>query len=44
MISNKYPYTNSHELNLDWVLKKLKECEERVRILEQKNEEGEKDV
>ena len=25
---NKYPYTNFHELNADWILQKMKEVEE----------------
>lgn len=25
MIVNRYPYTDAHELNLDWILKKIKE-------------------
>lgn len=30
MFENDYPYTDFHELNLDWVLKKIKELEGRV--------------
>ena len=30
MFENYYPYTDFHELNLDWVLKKIKELEGRV--------------
>lgn len=31
---NKYPYTDAHELNLDWVLKIVKDLEARVKALE----------
>ena len=27
---NEYPYTDIHELNLDWILKKMRELEELV--------------
>lgn len=27
---DKYPYTDFHELNLDWVLNKVKDCEQKV--------------
>ena len=42
MFSDKYPYTDFHELNLDWVLSKIKELEGRMDslasdILEQAN-------
>ena len=42
MFTQKYPYTNYHNLNLDWVIGKVKEFEERVNgiegnILEQAN-------
>lgn len=38
----QFPYANFHELNLDWILKKIKELDEKVdsiedRILEQAN-------
>lgn len=38
----QFPYTNFHELNLDWILKKIKELDEKVdsiedRILKQAN-------
>lgn len=44
MFINKYPYTDNHELNLDWVLKKIKELEARVKELEEKLEEVTVDV
>lgn len=28
---HKYPYTNLHELNLDWILDKIKELEDSVK-------------
>ena len=31
-----FPYSNKGELNLDWILSKIKELEERVAILENK--------
>ena len=30
----QFPYTNFHELNLDWVLSKLKELDEKVNNIE----------
>ena len=27
MIPNKYPFTNFHELNLDWILKEMQDLE-----------------
>lgn len=27
-VFNNFPYTNIHELNLDWILKKIKEFDE----------------
>ena len=30
MLANEYPYTDLHELNLDWIIKKVKELNERV--------------
>lgn len=27
---DKYPYTDFHELNLDWILKTIKDCEQKV--------------
>ena len=42
MFIQEYPYTDYHNLNLDWVISKIKEFEERVNniesdILEQAN-------
>ena len=42
MFTQKYPYTDYHNLNLDWVISKIKEFEERINniesdILEQAN-------
>ena len=30
MLANEYPYTDLHELNLDWIISKVKELNERV--------------
>jgi hypothetical protein len=30
MIPNNYPYTDFHGLNLDWIIKKVKEVDEKV--------------
>ena len=27
---NRYPYTNFHELNLDWIIKKIKELDDGI--------------
>ena len=34
MYGNEYPYTNFHDINLDWVLEKTKECVEKVGAVE----------
>ena len=34
-IFNRFPFTNAHELNLDWILRQLKDLLRRVKILEQ---------
>ena len=34
MYSNEYPYTNFHDINLDWVLEKTAECVEKVGAVE----------
>ena len=31
---HKYPYTNFHELNLDWILNKIKEIEEQIKNID----------
>ena len=37
---NQYPYTNYHELNLDFIMKKVSELDDKVdNILEQKIDE-----
>lgn len=37
-IFEQLPYTNFHELNLDWIIEKLQELEERVAALEEEAE------
>lgn len=37
-IFEQLPYTNFHELNLDWIIEKLQELEERVAALEEEVE------
>ena len=34
MIIDKYPYTNLHELNLDWIIRKIKEIDEYVKNIQ----------
>lgn len=34
-IFDKFPFSNAHELNLDWILRQLKDLLRRVKILEQ---------
>ena len=38
-IFNGFPFSNFQQLNLDWIIKKLKELEERLEALEEENEE-----
>jgi DNA repair ATPase RecN len=39
MALNQIPYTNVHELNLDWILKKLQEFEARLDAIEDYGDE-----
>jgi chaperonin cofactor prefoldin len=39
MALNQIPYTNVHELNLDWILKKLQEFEARLEAIENYDDE-----
>lgn len=41
---NKYPYTDFHELNIDWVLTKIKEMLSRLGILENRVNEHEERI
>ena len=34
-----FPYVNYHDLNLDWILKKVEELEKRIEELEQRVED-----
>lgn len=36
---NKYPYTDFHELNLDWILKRIKNIESQLALIIKKLEE-----
>lgn len=37
MAFEQFPYTNLHDLNLDWLLKKIEELENRIKELEANN-------
>lgn len=37
MAFEQFPYTNLHDLNLDWLLKKIEELENRIKELEAMN-------
>lgn len=37
MAFEQFPYTNLHDLNLDWLLKKIEEVENRIKELEAMN-------
>ena len=39
-IFEQLPYTNFHELNLDWIIEKLQELEERIAALEEAESDG----
>ena len=39
MAINQIPYTNVHELNLDWILKKIQEFEQRLEAIEDYSDE-----
>ena len=34
MIFDQFPYTNFHELNIDWLLEVIKDLDERITALE----------
>lgn len=35
MFNNKYPYTDFHELNLDWILKKITEMDDKISSIKE---------
>ena len=35
---DEFPYTNYQQMNMDWILRKLRELEERVQALEDAQE------
>lgn len=35
MIFDQFPYTNFHELNIDWLLEVIQDLDERVTALEE---------
>ena len=37
MAFEQFPYTNLHDINLDWLLKKIEELENRIKELEAMN-------
>ena len=43
LFNNEYPYTDFHELNLSWVVKKIKELMERVSVMEEWRAQHEKE-
>ena len=42
---DQFPYTNFHEINLDWIIKTVKLCVQKIQELDQRvNEELEQEV
>lgn len=44
LFNNEYPYTDFHELNLSWVLKKIKELLEHMKQIDEWKEEYQETV